>query len=173
MSQNIDISKVTDPQAKTFLEQFLRDRKINREFYKRVPEDRLDFRMVDTPKRKSDTPRESLAHQIDTTRDYVEGVKTGTLQFGIKYKDLAEPQKLTKDELLTKFRQTEEELVTILADPKIKTKKVKVPWSKKPIPAVSALWGLDSHEILHQGWNLAIMDHLNIERFPALKAMWG
>lgn len=78
------ISKITDPQAKAFIEQFLRDREINKEFYKRVPEDKFDFRMVNTPQRKS-----------------------------------------------------------------------------------------DSHEILHQGWNLAIMDHLAIERFPALQEMWG
>jgi hypothetical protein len=39
--------------------------------------------------------------------------------------------------------------------------------------AVDMLWGLDSHEILHQGWNLALMDHLKIESFAELKAMWG
>lgn len=169
----MDISKITDPQAKAFIEQFLRDREVNREFYKRVSEDKFDFRMVDTPQRRSDSPRESLTHQIDTTRDYVNGVKTGTLQFGVKYDDLAEPQKLTKDELLAKLAETEEELIQILSDPNMGSKKVKVPWSKEPIPAVPSLWGLDSHEILHQGWNLAIMDFLNIERFPALKAMWG
>jgi len=80
----MDIPKITDPQAKAFIEQFLRDREINREFYKRVPEDKFDFRMVNTPQRKSDSPRESLAHQIDTTRDYINGVKTGVLQFEVK-----------------------------------------------------------------------------------------
>lgn len=169
----MDISKIKDPQAKTFIEQFLRDREINREFYKRVPEDKFDFRMVDTSQRKSDSPRESLAHQIDTTRDYINGVKIGILQFGVKYEDLAEPQKLTKNELLRKLEESEKELIEILSDPDIANKKVKAPWSKELIPAVSALWSLATHEVLHQGWNLAIMDHLNIERFSALKAMWG
>jgi hypothetical protein len=169
----IDISKIINPEAKAFINQFLKDREINKEFYKRVPEDKLDFRMVDTPKRKSDSPRKSLAHQIDTTRDYINGVKSGNLQFGIKYDDLAEPQKLSKDELLTKLEESEKELVEILSDTEIDTKKVKVPWSQEPIPAVSSLWGLDSHEILHTGWNLAIMDHLDIERFPVLQEMWG
>lgn len=167
------ISRITDPQAKAFIEQFLKDREINREFYKRVPEDKFDFRMVDTPKRKSDSPRESLVHQVDTTRDYINGVKTGILQFGIKYDDLAEPQKLSKEDLLAKLEESERELIEILCDPEIGKKKVKVPWSNEPIPAISSLWALDSHEILHQGWNLAIMDHLNIERFSALKRMWG
>jgi len=42
----MDISKITDSQAKAFIEQFLRDRRINKEFYKRIPEDKFDFRMV-------------------------------------------------------------------------------------------------------------------------------
>lgn len=46
---DMDISKITDPQAKAFIGQFLKDREINKEFYRRVPEDKFDFRMVDTP----------------------------------------------------------------------------------------------------------------------------
>src|SRR3990167_3508473 len=98
----MDISKVTDPQAKAFIEQFIRDREINKEFYKRVPEDKLDYRIVNTPKKKSDSPRESLTHQIDTTRDYIKGVKTGVLKFRIVYDDLSNLQELTKGELLKK-----------------------------------------------------------------------
>lgn len=169
----IDISKIINPEAKAFVNQFLKDREINKEFYRKIPEDKFDFRMVDTPKRKSDSPRKSLAHQIDTTRDYINGVKSGTLKFGVRYQDLAEPEKLSKDELLAKLDESEKELVEILSDPEISTKKVKVPWSQEPIPAVSSLWGLDSHEILHTGWNLAVMDHLDIERFPTLQLMWG
>ena len=133
----------TDPATRALWEQFCRDREINVEFYRRVPEEKLDFRMVDTPQRKSDSPRESLVHLIDSTREYVNGVKTG------------------------------EELFLLLSDPTIGNQKITVPWSKEPIPAVSALWGLDSQEILHTGWNLALIDHLGIERFPSLKAMWG
>lgn len=81
-------------------------------------------------------------------------MKIGTLQFGVKYKDLAEPQKLTKDELLAKLKEDKKKLIETLTDPEIANKKVKVPWSREPIPAVTSLWVLDSHEILHQGWNL-------------------
>lgn len=168
-----DISKIINPEAKAFFEQFFRDREINREFYKRVPEDKFNFRMIDAPQRKSDSPRESLIHQIDTTRDYINGVKTGVLRFGMEYEDLKHPENLSKEELLEKLAETEKELFEILCDPNIGNNKAKVPWSESPIPAVTTLWGLDSHEILHQGWNLAIMDHLNMERFPALKRMWG
>ena len=169
----MDISKITNPEVKAFLAQFARDRGVNTEYYKRVPEDKLDFRMVDTPERKSDSPRESMIHQIATTRKYIDGAKSGVLRFDIQYNDLVESQKLTKEDLLQLLQKTEEDLVEVLADPEIGNKKARVPWSDSPIPAVAALWGLDSHEILHQGWNLALMDHLNIERFPALKEIWG
>ncbi len=169
----MDLSKITNPEAKRFINTFLADRQINKEFYNRVPEDKFDFRMVDWPERKSDSPRESLAHQIDTTRDYVNGIKNGILNFTIKYDDLSDPIKLSKEQLLAKLAEAEQELIAVLADPEIGNKKVKVPWSQEPIPAIASLWGLDSHEILHTGWNLAIMDHLNIPRFPVLKKMWG
>lgn len=169
----MDISKITNPEAKRFLRAFLADREINREFYNRVPEESFDFRMVDTPQKKSDSPRESLAHQIDTTRDYINGIKSGVLKFANKYEDLSDPSKLSKSELLSKLGKTEQELIEVLSDPEIENKKVKVPWNDDLIPAIASLWGLDSHEILHTGWNLAVMDHLNIERFPALKKMWG
>jgi hypothetical protein len=167
------IKKITHPQAKFFIQHFLRDREINYQFFKRVSEEKMDFRMVDTVQRKSDTPRESLAHQIDTTCDYINGIKTEVLKFGVVYSDLTPATKLTKEQLLKKWDEVIEELITLLSDPKIGERKVRVPWSKEPVLAVDMLWGSDSHEILHQGWNLALMDHFNIERFAELKAMWG
>jgi hypothetical protein len=165
--------KITNPETKRFLEHFLMCREINKEFYKKVPEEKLDFRMVNTQERKSDTPRESLVHQIDTTRDYVNGVKSGVLKFGIKYKDLSNPEKYSKKQLIDKLEDTEKELIMLLSDSEIANKKIIVPWSKEAVPVFTVLWGLDSHEILHTGWNLAIMDYLKIERFPALIKMWG
>lgn len=169
----MDVSKITNQSAKKFIITFLANRYINTEFYRRVPEERFDFRMINTPQRKSDSPRESLVHQVDTTRDYIQGIKTGVLIFDNKYDDLVGPEKLSKLELLKKLEETEKELVEVLGDSEISNKKVQVPWRKEPISAIDSLWGLDSHEVLHTGWNLAIMDHLNIERFPALKRIWG
>ena len=100
MLMKIDLSGIKNPEAKRFLLQFLSDRTINREFYERVPEEKYDFRMIDTPKRKSDSPRESLSHQIDTQRDYMNAIKNGVLKFGEKYADLTEPEKSSKNELL-------------------------------------------------------------------------
>ncbi len=169
----MDLTSVVNAEAKRFLHQFFSDRAINREFYEKVPESNFDFRIVNTSKRKSDSPRESLAHQIDTERDYISGIKNGELKFRVVYDDLEKPIKLSKSELLQKLQNEDNELVKVLSDKEIGKKMVKVPWSKEPIRALSMIWALDSHEILHTGWNLAIMDCLDIERFQSLKEMWG
>src|SRR3990167_2095505 len=169
-----NINSVTDPEARRFLHSFLLNRKINEEIYKRIPEDKLDFRMVDNPTRKSDSPRESLIHQISVTRNYILGITSGKLRFGQKYSQaFSQPEKMSKQELLAVLTLTIEELIQTLSDPNISQKKVRVPWSKIPIPAIQTLWSLNNHEILHTGWNLALMDHLQIERFPLLRQIWG
>ena len=159
--------------ARDFLQTFFINMEINREFYRLGPEEKFDFRMVDNYHRKSDSPRESLIHQIDTTRDYVNGLKSGELKFGINYADLHPHFRLSKDKLLKLLTKSETELIEALSDKSISEKKVKVPWSTKSVPALSAIWGLNNHEILHTGWNLAIMDHLNIHRYPSIAKVWG
>lgn len=157
-------------------EQFSRDRNINVEFYRRVPEDKLDFRMVDTPHRRSDCPRESLTHQIYVTRNYIYSVRNGTSEWSNRrYKTImvVDMHAWSKQQLLEELEKTTSEVAMLLAEKETAHRTIRVPWAKEPVPAMTFLWGLDSHEILHQGWNLAIMDHLGIERFPALKAMWG
>jgi len=39
--------------------------------------------------------------------------------------------------------------------------------------AVDVLFFLRDHDILHIGWNLAVMDHLNVPRYPTLIQYWG
>lgn len=167
----MDISKVTNPKAKDFLKTFFANREINREFYERVPENKFDFRMVDTSERKSDSPRESLAHQINVQRTYMLAVEKGRLKFGDFYNQKLKAK--AKKELMAELKKADQELIDILADEEKCKKKVQVPWSKKLIDIVDMLWALDQHEVLHTGWNIAVMDHLNMERFPALKRMWG
>jgi uncharacterized damage-inducible protein DinB len=170
---NTNLEQVINPDAKFFLETFFGNRLVNLEFYDRLPEDKLDYRMVDTPKRRSDSPRESIAHQIAAERQYLSAISSGNLQFGIKYEDLADLSQYSKDQLIKMLKQEDQNMVDILKEGENCTKKVTVPWSKVPVKATEMLWGLDSHEILHQGWNLALMDLLGIERFPAFKDMWG
>lgn len=79
----------------------------------------------------------------------------------------------SKIRLLAELEATNKALIELLSEPGFEAKKVVVPWSEEPMEAINFLWGLESHETLHQGWNLAVMDHLNIERFPALEDMLG
>lgn len=165
------ITKVKNPEARRFLRFFFEHRKINREFYQRVPECKFDFRMVNTSSRKSDSPKESLIHQIIIQKTYMRAIKTGKLKYGdYNYQKLMSK---SKGNLLEKLAKADQELVTLLTNEKNLKKKIAVPWSKKRINPIQMLWGLQEHEILHTGWNLALMDHLSIERFPAIKKLWG
>lgn len=167
----MDISKVTDPKARDFLQTFFIHREINREIYKKIPEGKFGFRMVDTPERKSDSPRESLVHQINVQKTYMKAVEIGELRFADYYKGKLKVK--SKDALLKELKKVDKELIKILTNKENLKRKIIVPWNKKGIGVVEMFWGLNDHEILHTGWNLAIMDHLNIERFPALRKMWG
>jgi len=164
------------PQAKIFLEAFSKNRAINKEFYSLVPEDKLDFRMVDTPERKSDSPRESIVHQVYVTRNYIHSVEVGEYKWSDERYEQVMKEDISgfnKQQLLVELKKTEKELVGLLSHESINSKQVKVSKNSKPISFISSLWGLNNHEILHMGWNLAIMDHLDIPRFQKLKEMWG
>jgi hypothetical protein len=78
-----------------------------------------------------------------------------------------------KKRLLAEMERTERELVDLLALPDIDARTVVVPWREEPLPALKLLEGLNDHEILHTGWNLALIDHLHMERYPALTRLWG
>lgn len=157
--------------VQAFADAFFLHRSINREFYQRISEDQYDFRMVQTPTRISDSPRESLAHQINVQKTYILGIRTGKLTFGAHY-DTSLKQK-SKEELLAILDAADVELKEILAKEELVHKMVAVPWNLKGVVAIAMLWSLHNHEILHTGWNLAIMDHLNMERFPQLTSVWG
>lgn len=167
--------KVTNLQVLDFINTFLLHRDINREYFLLIPEGKLDVHLVDNEKVQSDSPRKNLIHQIDTTRDYINGILKGELRFGRneEYTDLQKPDMLSKNELIEKLDESTLWLMEVLAHKNIETIKVKVKWSKDLIPALQMIWGLNNHEILHTGWNLAYMDFLGILRFPKLKAMWG
>lgn len=166
-----DLSSVTNSQAKIFLIQFLANRNINVEFYKRVPADKLQYRIVDSPERKSDSIQESLGHQIGVEKDYLSALNTGKLEF--RSGDDKNLKSLNREQQLKMLEQLDEELIKKLSDPNIVNKSIIVSWSNNPVPALSMIYGLNNHEVLHTGWNLALMDLLNIERFPALKQIWG
>lgn len=159
--------------AKIFWDEFYPEREINKEFYLLVPEDKFDFRIVDRQTRKSDSVKESLIHQIGVTRNYNEGLKTGILIFAIsEYVDYAQLLLLRKDNLIDLLDESTNSIRNILEED-IDNKSVTVPWANEEVPAIDVLHGLYAHEVLHTGWNLAIMDCLDIPRFDKLKQRWG
>ena len=167
----MDISKIKNEQAKYFAEVFFTNRGINREYYKRLPEDKYDFRMVDREDRKSDTPRESIAHQINVQKNFMSAIRSGKLAYG-EVKD-SELKHKSKRILLKELKRIDEELIDILSDESNLKQKIIVPWSKEKVGTIDMLWALNNHEVLHTGWNIAVMDHVGMERFEELKKVWG
>ena len=165
-------SEICDKKLRVWFSDFLSHREINREVFDRIPKPKLDFRMVDTETRKSDSPRESIIHIVDTTRDYVRGIQKGKVVFGFSYEDLKNPDRFSKDKLIGLLDDSSQEAYKLACNESILQSTVEAPWDKNS-PVLILLSALTSHEILHVGWNLAIMDHLDIPRFQRLKDMWG
>ncbi len=172
---NQKIQKVVNKSALDFIHSFLMNRDINREYYSLVPEEKLDIHLVDNGLVKSDSPRQNLLHQVDTTRDYVQGIKTGELLFkrNSEYVEIQNSTPFSKDELLEQLDSSTFSVIETLQREDIGAIRISVPWSKTPVIALQMIWALNNHEILHTGWNLAYMDLFNIPRFPKLKALWG
>ncbi len=166
----IAVREPTSERPRRFLAVFLRNRRASREFYDGLAPEKLDYRLVDAKKRRSDSPRESLVHQLYVTRNYVYSVKTGRLQWGPgREAMLVVPawQSFDKRRLLAEMARVERELFDLLARPDIESRTVCIPWSPAPMAALDLLHGLIDHEILQAGANRALTDDLGSERYPA------
>jgi uncharacterized damage-inducible protein DinB len=167
----LDISSIKNSQVRIFYILWWPQHQIIYDFFNRLSEEQFDYRMVDTPERKSDTPRESLAHLLYVQRVYLNGVKTGKLEFtsmGIEY-----DANLSKEQLLAEWARIDQEMWSYLTAGTFNSQsKVEVPWGST-MDAVDVLFFLRDHDILHIGWNLALMDHLNVPRFESLIHYWG
>ncbi|NLE99541.1 MAG: DinB family protein [Anaerolineales bacterium] len=167
----LDIGSIRDPQVQTFYSMWWPQHQIIYDFYTRLTEEQFGYRMVDTPGRKSDTPRESLAHILYVQLVYLNGVKTGKLEF--KSMGVEHYCTMTKDQLLVEMRRIDEEMFAHLTAETFDSHgRVEVFWGGV-MDAVDVLYFLRDHDILHVGWNLALMDHLNVPRFESLVQYWG
>jgi hypothetical protein len=165
-----DIGVIADPEARNAYAVFLPQRQLIRDFYELLPDDRFDFRMVDTPTRRSDSPRESLIHIIETQLAYFGGMTDKKLAFGSVD---AEPfRAMTRRQLLDELERIDQRVFDHIADPAFDPNAaVQAPWGV--MRAVDLLFVMRDHDILHVGWNLALMDHLGMPRFDSLKQYWG
>jgi hypothetical protein len=168
---NIDVTSINNPQVKTFYALRWSQHQIVVEFYQRLEEAHYDFRLVDTPQRKSDTPRESLAHLLYVELVYFAAAKTARLAF----KDIGVEhyKSLSKVHLLAEVERIDQEVFAYLNGKTFDSHLlVEVPWGGT-LNVIDLLFFLRDHDVLHIGWNLALMDALNIPRDPALIQYWG
>ena len=167
----LDIASIRNPQVRFFYRNYWPMRRINRDFYMLLPEEQYDYRMVDGPERRSDTPRESLAHLLYVQLVYYRGVRNGSLVFADM--DVDAQSTLSKEQLLAEMERIEQEMYVYLnADDLDSSRSIDVFWGGQ-MNGVDVLYFLRDHEVLHTGWNLAIMDHLNMPRFESLIQYWG
>ena len=168
---SFDINSIRNPQVRHYYLSYWPQRQILYDFFTCLTEEQFDYRMVDMPERRSDTPRESLAHILYVQLVYLNGVKMGELEFGPM--DVEHYREMTKGRLLAEMERIDEEMFAYLtAETFDSGNRVKVFWGGE-MNAIDVLYFLRDHAILHIGWNLALMDHLNVPRFESLVQYWG
>jgi uncharacterized damage-inducible protein DinB len=166
-----DLSSINNLSVRTFYALYWPQHQIVIDFFNLLPEEKYDFYMVNSAERKADTPRESLAHIIYVQWVYLNGVKTGRLEF--KSMGTEHFNTLQKEALLAELDHCDGELYSCLtADDFDSNRSVTVPWGGS-MNAVDLLFFLRDHDILHIGWNLAIMDLCNVPRYASLSRYWG
>lgn len=167
----IDLSSIKNPQIRVFYSLWWPQHQVLLDFTGYLTEEQLDYRMVESSSRKADSPRESVAHLLYVQLVYLNAVRTGKLEFndmGVEHY-----KALTKERLLAEWERIDQEMLAYLtADTFDSQCQVEVPWGGR-MNAVDLLYFLRDHDILHIGWNLAVMDHLNMPRFESLIQYWG
>ncbi len=166
-----DISTIKDAKVRTFYALYWPQHQIIRDFFTRLTEAQFDYRMVDRPTRKADTPRESLAHILYVQLVFLNGARTGELAYqsmGVEhYRELPGAQ------LLAELERIDSEIYTYLTAADFDSDRtVRVEWGGE-MNVVDVLFFLRDHDILHIGWNLALMDAFEMPRFDSLIQYWG
>ena len=126
----IDIPSIQNPQIRTFYSLWWPQHQVLIDFFTRLTEEQLDYRMVATPERKADTPRESLAHLLYVQLVYLNSVKTKKLEF----KSMGTEHYITwsKEQLLAEWEHIDQETFTYLTSAAFDSQgKVDVPWGGK------------------------------------------
>jgi hypothetical protein len=102
---------------------------------------------------------------------YFNGIRSGKLEF--KSMGVEHYRQMTKEQLLAHMGRIDQEMLAYLTSETFDSEaRVAVFWGGD-MNAVDVLYFLRDHDILHIGWNLALMDHLNIPRFDSLIQYWG
>lgn len=166
----IDVETIGNTQVRQFFQAYLPQRQVVRDFYELLSDDKLDYRMVDTADRRADSPRESLIHILETQLAYFDGIRSGSLSFEVAGTERY--RAMSKQQLLDELAALDEEMYRYATRPDFDAaSRVETSWGDET--ALSVLQLVRDHDILHVGWNLALMDHLGIERYQSLIDIWG
>jgi uncharacterized damage-inducible protein DinB len=167
----IDLASIKNAQVRTFYALYWPQHQAIIDFYTLLTEEQFDFRLVDTPERKADTPRESLAHILYVQLVYFDAIQTGKLEY--KSMGTEHYPALPRAQLLAELERIDAEMYAYLsADTFDSSRKVAVFWGGE-MNGIDVLFFLRDHDILHIGWNLALMDYFNMHRFESLVQYWG
>src|SRR5919108_1433285 len=122
-----DISSIRNPQIRVIYSLWWPQHQILLDFTAYLTEEQFDYRMVDSPLRKADTPRESIAHILYVQLVYLNAVRTGKLEF--KSMGVEHYKALTKERLLAEWDCIDKEMFTDLTDERFDPQcQVEVPW---------------------------------------------
>ncbi len=167
----ISIDSIKDSRVRVFYSLYWPQHRIIVDFFTALGEENYDYYMVNRPQRKSSTPRQSLAHILNVQDIYFNAAKTRKLVFDSP--GLATYKTMTKAALIDRLRTVDQEMYDYLTSGEFDSASTTVvPWGK-PMNTVDVLFFLRDHDILHIGWNLAYMDHLEVPRFESLVRYWG
>ena len=110
-------------------------------------------------------------HIIYVELVYFKAARTGKLEFkdvGVEYF-----KTLSKAQLLAELERIDQEMFDYLNGETFDSQAlVEVPWGGV-MNVIDMLFFLRDHDVLHIGWNLALMDLLNMPRFSSLIQYWG
>lgn len=168
---SISIAAIQDSRVRVFYSLYWPQHQIIVDFFAALPEDSYDYYMVNRPQRKSSTPRKSLAHILNVQDMYLDAAKSKRLVF--ESKGLEVYKTMTKGDLIDRLHAIDDDMFHYLNSQEFDSSSTTVvPWGQ-PMNTVDVLFFLRDHDILHIGWNLAYMDHLDVPRFESLKRYWG
>ncbi len=167
----LDVNTLKDARVRTFYALYWPQHQIIVDFFTRLDETHYDTRLVDTPGRKSDSPRESLAHILYVQLVYLNGLKTGKLEY--KSMGTEHFNRSSKTQLLAEMDRIDQDLAdTLTADTFDSSASMEVFWGGQ-MNVLDVLFFLRDHDILHIGWNLTYMDMFDMPRYDSLIHYWG
>jgi hypothetical protein len=102
---------------------------------------------------------------------YFDSLKTGRLEF--KSMGSEHYAALPRAQLLAELERNDAEMFAYLTAETFDSHRTVEPFWGGRMNGIDVLFFLRDHDILHIGWNLALMDHLSLPRYESRVQCWG